>query len=158
MFKHVKARKCAVATAGLLLASLLLPTTAGAVTTVLRAPVIPGVAPVPGAVASAAQPSLTMGLLNVTPDQGLVGTPVTISGTHLRANTSVELTWSTANVTWVLDPEPDTVNYLGRAETKFAVVLRTVTTNAKGSFSVALKVPAAWGGVHRRALNSFVAA
>ena len=148
MFKHVKARKCAVATAGLLLASLLLPTTAGAVTTVLRAPVIPGVAPVPGAVASAAQPSLTMGLLNVTPDQGLVGTPVTISGTHLRANTSVELTWSTANVTWVLDPEPDTVNYLGRAETKFAVVLRTVTTNAKGSFSVALKVPADWGGVH----------
>ena len=39
---------------------------------------------------------------------------MTISGSNLPGNQSVELTWSTANVTWMVDPEPDTVNYLGR--------------------------------------------
>jgi hypothetical protein len=60
----------------------------------------------------------------------------------------VELTRSTADVTWVLDPEADTVNYLGRAETKFAVVLATATTDRSGHFSVVLKAPRDWGGVH----------
>ena len=88
-----------------------------------------------------------MGILNVTPDQGVAGTPMTISGSHLPASTSVELTWSTANVTWVLDPEPGTVNYLGRHETKFAVVLDTVTTDAKGGFS---RAPDGAAGLGRR--------
>ena len=43
-----------------------------------------------------------MGILNVTPDQGVAGTPMTISGSHLPANQSVELTWSTANATWLV--------------------------------------------------------
>jgi hypothetical protein len=73
---------------------------------------------------------------------------MTISGAHLPASTRIELTWSTANVTWVLDPQPGTVNYLGRKETKFAVVLATVTTDAGGSFSVHLAAPRDWGGVH----------
>jgi hypothetical protein len=73
---------------------------------------------------------------------------MTISGSHLPASTRVELTWSTANVTWVLDPQPGTVNYLGRQRTKFAVVLGTVTTDAGGSFRVHLAAPRDWGGVH----------
>jgi hypothetical protein len=128
---------------------------AGAATTSLPAgsvlltpPAIPGVAPVPGAPAAAAQPSATMGILDVSPDQGVAGTPVTISGSHLPANAQVELTWSTANVTWALQPEADTVNYLGREETKFAVVLDRTTTDRSGYFRVALKAPQDWGGVH----------
>jgi hypothetical protein len=53
-----------------------------------------------------------MGILDVSPDQGGAGAPITISGSHLPANAKVDLTWSTANVTWLLDPEADTVNYL----------------------------------------------
>jgi hypothetical protein len=89
-----------------------------------------------------------MGILDVAPDQGFVGTPVTISGSHLPANAKVELTWSTANVTWVLDPEADTVNYMGRKETNFAIVLATTTTDKSGHLRVALKAPQDWGGVH----------
>ncbi len=119
---------------------------AGAV--VLKSPDIPGVAPLPGPVAKVAQPSPTMGILDVVPDQGAVGTPMSISGSGLRAGTSVELTWSTANVTWMLSPQAGTVNYMGRYETKFAVVLDTVRTDAKGGFKVSLRAPADWGGVH----------
>ena len=133
-----------------LLAAVLLagPATAVAAPVALPPPAIPGVAPVPGAVAKVAQPSPNMGILAVTPDQGVVGTRMTIAGTGLPARTSLELTWSTANVTWMLDPEPGTVNYLGRHETKYAVVLDTVTTDAKGGFAVHLRAPQDWGGVH----------
>jgi hypothetical protein len=89
-----------------------------------------------------------MGVLDVTPDTGVAGTPITISGSHLPANAKVELTWSTANATWQVQTEPDTVNYLGRTDTLLAVVLKTTTTNASGSFSVKLKVPQDWGGLH----------
>jgi hypothetical protein len=121
---------------------------APAVTTVLQSPVIPGVAPLPGPVATPAQPSNNMGLLDVTPDQGVAGTPMTISGKQLPANASVELTWSTASATWMVQTEPDTVNYLGRSDTLFAVVLDTTTTNASGSFSVSLNAPTDFGGIH----------
>ena len=107
--------KVAVGTLGLLAAVFFAASaTAVASPVVLPPPAIPGVAPVPGAIAKVAQPSPNMGILSVTPDQGVVGTPMTISGSGLPARTSVELTWSTANVTWVLDPQPGTVNYLGR--------------------------------------------
>src|ERR1039458_9391484 len=121
-----------------LLPALLLPAAAGA-----APPPLPPPPPPP-----AAQQSANIGILNVSPDQGVAGTPVTISGSHLPANAAVELTWSTANVTWVRDPEPDTVNYLGRAEEKFAVVLAMTTTDKSGSFTVSLSAPQDWGGVH----------
>ena len=89
-----------------------------------------------------------MGILQVSPDQGVVGTPMTISGSHLAANASVELTWSTANATWLVQAQPDTVNYLGRSDTLFAVVLATTTTDANGAFKVWLKTPQDWGGLH----------
>jgi len=120
----------------------------GAGFTVLRSPAIPGVSPLPGPVASPAQPSPTMGILQVTPDEAVAGAPMTISGSHLPANAKLELTWSTAKATWMVEPEPGTVNYLGRADEKFAVVLATTTTNAGGAFSVSLKAPVDFGGVH----------
>ena len=89
-----------------------------------------------------------MGILQVNPDEGVAGTPLTISGSHLAANANVELTWSTADATWLVQAKPDTVNYLGRSDTDFAVVLDKTTTNAKGSFRVSLTVPQDWGGLH----------
>ena len=116
--------------------------------TTLQSPAIPGVAPLPGPAAKPAQPSLTMGILQVTPYQGVAGVPITISGSKLPPNAQVELTWSTADATWMVQTAPDTVNYLGRADTLFAVVIGTTTTNAEGSFELPLKAPQDWGGVH----------
>ena len=117
-------------------------------TTTLEPPALPGVSPLPGPVAKPAQPSDTMGILQVTPDQGVAGAPMTISGSQLPPNARVELTWSTANATWLVQTAPDTVNYLGRSNTEFAVVLDRITTNAQGSFEVSLKAPVDWGGIH----------
>jgi hypothetical protein len=121
---------------------------ANPVTTTLQAPAIPGVSPLPGPVAAPAQPSDNMGILDVTPDQGVAGTPMTISGSQLPPNSKVELTWSTADATWLVQTEPDTVNYLGRSDTLLAVVLAATTTDAHGSFALSLKAPVDWGGVH----------
>jgi hypothetical protein len=114
----------------------------------LKSPHLPGVAPMPGRVAAAATPSPTMGLLSVVPAQGVAGTPLRISGTKLPASTKVELTWSTASATWMADPQPDTVNYTGAADTYFNVVLRTVETSAKGAFSIKVPMPQDFGGTH----------
>ena len=118
--------------------------------TTLVAPAIPGVASLPftGVVAASANPSPTMGSLTVTPNSGVEGVPFTIAGSGLAANTSVELTWSTANVSWAVDAEPNTVNYLGRTQTNFNVVLATVTTNSAGGFSVSENAPVDFGGTH----------
>ncbi len=117
-------------------------------TTTLQPPAIPGVSPLPGPVASPAQPSENIGILKVSPDQGVAGTPMTISGSQLAPNAKVELTWSTANATWLVQTAPDTVNYLGRSDTLLAVVLATTNTDAKGSFTLSLTAPVDWGGVH----------
>ncbi len=128
--------------------ALLLPALATATPTPLVAPAIPGVAGLPGPIAPAAQPSATMGLLQTTPDTGVAGTKFTLSGSGLPANQDVSITWSSANVTWIVDPRPDSVDYLGRQTTKLAVVLAHATTNASGTFSVNLAAPKDWGGIH----------
>jgi hypothetical protein len=89
-----------------------------------------------------------MGILQVTPEQAVAGTPIRISGSDLPANAKVQLTWSTADATWMVQAEPDTVNYMGSADTKFAVVLATTTTSAKGALNVTLKAPVDFGGLH----------
>ncbi len=127
---------------------LAIPSVAAAAVTPAPIPAIPGVAPLPGPKAPPATASMTMGLLKVSPEQGVAGTPVTISGNHLPASSSVALTWSTAEVTWVLDPQPDSVNYRGRAETKFAVVLAHGETDSAGAFKVTVDAPRDFGGIH----------
>jgi len=89
-----------------------------------------------------------MGLLTTTPDIGVAGTKFTLSGTGLPASKDVSITWSSANVTWIVDPRPDSVDYLGRQTTKLTVVLAHATTNASGAFSVNLAAPKDWGGIH----------
>jgi hypothetical protein len=139
--------KLAVAAAGLA-GALLIAAPAGAAPAPLTPPAIPGVAPLPGPLAPAAKPAASMGVLSTRPDTGVAGKAITISGANLPANEDVTLTWSTANVTWVVDARPDSVDYLGRKADKLAVVLGTAKTDANGSFSVLLKVPKDFGGIH----------
>ena len=128
--------------------ALLLPATGGATPTNLQIPAIPGVAALPGITAPAAKPAAQMGTLTTKPDIAVAGTKVTISGSGLPANKDVTLTWSTANVTWVVEARPDSVDYMGRAATKFAVVLATAKTDASGAFTKTLAAPRDFGGIH----------
>ena len=151
----MKSRRVIIRAAIGALVPITLLTTAGnadstpAVTT-LTAPAIPGVAAMPftGITAAPATVSPTMGNLTLTPYSGVEGAPFTISGAGLPANTNVTLTWSTAKVSWNVDAEPNTVNYLGRAQTNLNVVLTTVTTDANGAFSYKTTVPVDFGGTH----------
>ena len=121
---------------------------AASTTVALKAPAIPGVAPLPGPPAAPSTPAANMGLLKTTPDIGVPGTKLTIAGSGLAAGKNVEIDWATANVTWVVDARPDSVDYLGRRADKTSVVLATTTTDAQGAFSVSLQAPKDFGGIH----------
>jgi hypothetical protein len=117
--------------------------------TALPAPAIPGVPALPGPVAPTATASSNVKPLNVTPLEGVTGTPVTISASGLPANKPVTLTWSTTKITWEADPRVDSVDYLGLAPAEsLTVVLATTTTNAQGSFEVKVTAPNDFGGKH----------
>ena len=137
----------AVAVAGAA-GALLVAAPAGATPTPLKPPALPGVAPLPGPVAPASKPAAQMGVLKTTPDIGVAGTGFTLAGAGLPANADVRIVWNTANVTWVVDARPDGVDYLGRKAEKTAVVLATTTTSAGGAFSLQLKAPRDFGGIH----------
>jgi len=89
-----------------------------------------------------------MQALTTKPDVAVAGTKFTISGTGLPANKQVTLTWGTANVTWLVDARPDSVDYLGRSATKFNVVLGSATTDASGNFTTSFVAPRDFGGIH----------
>ena len=127
---------------------LLLPAQAAATPTALTAPAIPGVAPLPGPIAPLATPAANMGVLTAKPDVGVHGTPYVLSGSGLQADKDVSIVWYTANVTWVVDARPDSVDYLGRQATKFGVVIASTRTDDSGNFSVNLRAPRDFGGIH----------
>jgi len=128
--------------------ALLVPATALATPGPIAAPTVPGVAALPGPVVAAGKPAATMQVLKTTPDIAVAGTPITIAGAGLPANKEVMLTWSTANVDWLIDSRADSVDYLGRQATKFSVQLLKAQTNAAGAFNVKLNAPQDFGGIH----------
>jgi len=111
---------------------------------------IPGVAAMPftGTTASTFTTPVSINNLTVSPNQGVSGAPMTISGAGLPANANLQLTWSTATATWKADVQPSTVNYMGTSYSKLNVILATVTTDASGSFSFKTAAPKDFGGVH----------
>ena len=144
MRTHVKLVAAVAGLAG----ALLLPAFAAATPTPLVTPALSGVAALPGPIAPASTPSATMTTLTTKPDDAVAGTPFTITGSGLPANKAVSIVWATANVTWVVDARPDSVDYLGRSATKIQVVLGQAQTDAQGKLSVKLTAPKDFGGVH----------
>jgi hypothetical protein len=142
---HMKMAATVAALAG---AAMLLPALASGTPTPLVIPSIPGVAALPGIAAPPATPAATMQALTTKPDVAVAGTKFTISGTGLPANKQVMLTWATANVTWVVDARPDSVDYLGRSASKMNVVLGSATTDAGGTFTATFVAPRDFGGIH----------
>ena len=102
----------------------------------------------PGPLVDPGKPAATMGVLKAAPDTAVPGTALTISGTGLPANKTVSIVWTTASIRWVLDAKPDSVDYIGRKVDPISVVLATATTDATGAFSVELKAPQDFGGIH----------
>ncbi|MCJ7711756.1 MAG: hypothetical protein MUQ32_13115, partial [Chloroflexi bacterium] len=89
-----------------------------------------------------------MAVLKTTPDVAPAGTKVTISGTGLPAGKAVNLVWMTASVRFVLDPKPDSLDYIGRKVDKIGVALANSTTDASGAFKVTVVAPRDYGGLH----------
>ncbi len=117
---------------------------------VLAAPSgIPRVAPLPftGIKAPAFTTPSTMKNLTVTPNQGVVGMPITITGAGLSANTSIALTWSTADGAWLADVSPSSVDYRGASFSRYNVIMANVTIDASGNFSYSIKAPSDFGGI-----------
>ncbi len=86
--------------------------------------------------------------IDVVPQQGPEGTPITISGKGLPASTTLPLTWSTAEGYWKVGIDPTTVNYMGNGYIKYNVNLGDVTTDASGNFTLKTKIPRDFGGLH----------
>jgi hypothetical protein len=128
--------------------ALLLSAPAFATPGPLTPPAIPGVAALPGPLAAPSTASATMGILTTKPDTGLAGKTFTLTGSGLAPNKEVSIVWNTANVTWIVDARPDSVDYLGRKADKINVVLATTKTTAQGTFSITLKAPKDFGGIH----------
>ena len=141
-------RKLALAGATAVGALLLFPAVSVADPKPITPPAIPGAPALPGPVAAPAQAAQTMGLLYASPDTGSAGAKFAVKGGGLPAGKSVSIVWSTANVTWILDARPDSVDYLGRGSTPVNVVLGKTTTDAKGAFGLDLTVPRDFGGIH----------
>ena len=111
---------------------------------------IPNVAPLPftGVTAASFTIPATMVNLTVTPNQGVVGSPMVVTGKGLPASSSLQLTWGTSNGTWVADVEPSSINYLGTSITKVTLNMATATTDSNGVFTFSTVVPSDFGGVH----------
>ena len=144
MTTHTKLVAAVAALAG----ALLLPALATATPTPLTIPALSGVAALPGPLAPPAKAAATMTTLTTKPDDAVAGTSFTITGSGLPANKAVSIVWGTANVTWVVDARPDSVDYLGRSASKIQVVLGQAQTDSQGRLSVKLKAPRDFGGVH----------
>jgi hypothetical protein len=59
--------------------------------------------------------------LEITPQQGYVGSAFSVIGKGLKPNTAMDLVWSTSEGTWITDIQPNTVNYMGVKYSKFYV-------------------------------------
>jgi hypothetical protein len=128
--------------------ALVTPTTALADPATVPAPLLPGAAALPGPIVDPGTPAANMKLLTTAPDTALPGTAFTVAGSGLPVNKAVTLTFGTANVDWQVDARTDSVDYLGRKTTKITTRIATAQTDASGTFSVKLRVPYDFGGLH----------
>ena len=141
-----------IAVAALLPIAMISP--AGAVDTVdvvLYAPAdLKGVPALPftGEKITFTDPISGVSALAVSNMQGPAGTDLVISGTGLKPNTELTLTWSTAKGAWKAQLLPNSVNYIGTQHDKFNVILAKVKTDTDGALKYETKFPEDFGGPH----------
>ena len=146
----------------------LLTTASGAATTPLLNPIVltapsglPNTAlPFSGVTATTFTATDNFQKLTTSPDAGVTGTPITVTGSGLAANTVLQLVWGTNTATWGVDAEPNTVDYMGSVYSPISassllynsnsmyVNMATVTTDASGNFTFKTEAPTDFGGNH----------
>jgi hypothetical protein len=85
-----------------------------------------------------------VGHLDVKPDHGPVGTPITISGNGMPPGQDIQLLWRTVNGSWnVADGE-----YHGRRFDPIAYRIATVKTDTSGAFTASFVAPDDFGFMH----------
>jgi hypothetical protein len=85
-----------------------------------------------------------VGHLNVKPEHGPVGTPVTISGDGMPPGQEIQLVWTTVNGSWkVADGE-----YHGRRFDPIAYRIATVKSDPSGAFTATFVAPDDFGFMH----------
>ena len=90
-----------------------------------------------------------MTILKAKPDIGVPGTAYRLPGSGLPAAArTVSIVWNTANVTWVVDPRPDSVDYLGRKAEKVDRRHRDDQDRRERRVLAQLKAPRDFGGIH----------
>src|SRR6266540_3418531 len=99
----------------------------------------------PAATASQ-QPMEILGKFALEPTHGTWDTPVTATGTGLKASTRYDLVWVTGKVQWKLSE--DRSKYLGRDAKLVQSTLQTLTTDAAGAFTTSFAVPHGFGYAH----------
>ncbi|MDE3111977.1 MAG: hypothetical protein KGN00_01380 [Chloroflexota bacterium] len=99
----------------------------------------------PGAAASQQAMDVT-GKFTLQPAHGPWDTKVTATAVGLKPATAYDLVWTGAKVQWKLSD--DRSKYLGRDYTTTKQVLRTITTDAAGSFVATFPVPQGFGYGH----------
>jgi hypothetical protein len=82
--------------------------------------------------------------LNVTPDHGPVGTPVTVSADRLPTNQDFQLVWRTVKGAWKVDGP----NYKGREYTPVGYEITKVRSDADGHLSATFVAPEDFGFAH----------
>jgi hypothetical protein len=130
------------------LALLVVPSLASATPQPVTAPAIPGTPALPGNVVDAGQPAATMAALTAKPDVAPAGTKVTFTASGLPAGKDVTIVWMTANVRYILDAKPDSVDYIGRKVDKIGTALATAKTDASGALNLSVTAPVDFGGLH----------
>ncbi len=140
-------RTAAVAASGTL-ALLALAGVASAAPGPVTAPTIPGTPAMPGPTIDAGQAAATMQALKIKPDIAPAGTKLTFTASGLPANKDVTIAWSTANVRYVLDAKPDSVDYIGRKVDKVTVALAKGRTDGSGALTLGVATPVDFGGLH----------
>lgn len=142
--RNTIAALCATAAGAL----LLLQPAAYAAPTPVTAPTVPGTPALPGPMIDPGTPAASMISLKASPDVAPAGGKVTLTGAGLPPNKDVTIAWMTANIRYVLDAKPDSVDYIGRKVDKIAVALAKTTTTAAGALSVTFTAPVDFGGIH----------
>lgn len=88
-----------------------------------------------------------VGSISLEPDRGPAGTEVRLTGEDLPASEQLELRWSTAQGSWLLEGERNE-EYHGREYELGTETLATVATDSSGHLDATFEVPAGYGFGH----------
>lgn len=102
----------------------------------------------PAAGTTAPAPAAALKPLKVSPEQGYVGTKISLTAEGLPSGKPVEFVWSTVDGSYDLKPLAETIEFNDRQFTPKRVALGRATADANGRATEAFAVPEDYGETH----------